>query len=163
MRGGAPLANDVISFSYANVADNDVLTNDLNVALAGVSYTGSLNSSDPYKQIAITALHLADNATIMNTDTNAMSLGITIGTSTDYNDRVDVTGAGDLTMNGYIGYKNLALTGELTVQSNYFDYQPGDQMSKLIVSQDSSVNFTANSSEMTVNTPIELMVDRTQH
>lgn len=77
---GIPEAGDTINLAYAALTNGQLLTNDINVPLAGVVIASSNTSSDPYKTIYVTALRIADNGTISGTGTSSnMSLAISTG------------------------------------------------------------------------------------
>lgn len=151
--GAAPVAGDIVSVQYDTVTDNQVLTNDLGVALGGLTLrNGSTGSS---KYLWITALQLSDGGVISRPDgyTGASLYG-SIGDGTNF---ASITGLGDVTFQDEVAYSGIQIAGKLTIGANvYYYYRGSDQFSQLILQQDGSANFDASSTTMTFDKPITL-------
>jgi hypothetical protein len=151
--GAAPVAGDVVSVSYDTVTDGQVLTNDLGVALGGLTLrNGSTGSS---KYLWITSLQLSDGGVISRPDGYAgASLYGNIGDGTNF---ASITGLGDAIFQSDVAYSGIQITGKLTIGANvYYYYRGSDQFSQLILQQDSNATFDASGVNMTFDKPITL-------
>lgn len=155
-----PQAGDIVTIDETDVTDNQVLTNDLTVALGGVTLSSALTAwNGAGKNIKLTALKLADNALVSSTG-NYNGLYVTVGTP----DKVDVIAEGALIIStNHLYYKNLKAAGVLTVggTTSYY-YRAGDTFTRLVVGAIANVSFDATQATHTLAFPIDFQGPRTQ-
>lgn len=156
--GAAPVAGDVVSISYDSVTDNQVLTNDLGVALGGLTLRNGASGGSRY--ILISALQLSDGGVVSDPDGyNGASLYASIGTGTMSSIIwASISGLGDVSLEtSHVSYKDIQIAGQLTIGSNVsYYYSSSDQYTGLVLLQDARANFDALSTTANLDKPITL-------
>lgn len=152
---GAPLAGDVIAFTYASVNDAEVYTNDLGVALGGVTLTGGASGSSA-KYVYISELELADGAVV---EGGGYGLIATVGTGDTAT--ADITAVGDVTLKTVtLSGKSWQVAGKLTVDGPTLYMNEQSTMGSLEVKAGSEVSYdTPSTATVSNSTPILLNGD----
>lgn len=157
----APQAGDAVTFNYADITDQQVLTNDLGVALGNVTFNKG-SSGSPSKTIVLTALQLAEGASVGMSGTNgdggaAIYVGIAPVINSEWVNMGNLTGLGALTLKDGVNFKNIVTSGVVTVaRGGSYGYNAGDSFSGLIIDADASAYFSATDVAMTFDKPITL-------
>ncbi len=153
---GVPQDSDIVNIDYANVVNDQLITNDLDVALAGFAPIDG-PSGQPSKYIGVTTLKMADGGIVGKEGYDGASLYIDIATSVQPLTFAPITGVGDMTLKHFVGHSNIVTTGTLTLASeSYYSYVPGDAFSSLVINNNASVSFGATGTAMTFDKPITL-------